>query len=127
MEPRLPSDVQVAQMETSRAQRLHQTLTAYYTLHCPENLSNVEALVARVVGGPASSVGGVVVGGVLWTEAELYEKVEAKYGVPVTVASGSETTTVIEVTVNSDHDAEEKRLTVDPGRRGVHVRQPPGA
>lgn len=40
----------------------------------------METLVARVVGGPPSSVGGMVLGGVLWSEEELYAKVAAKYG-----------------------------------------------
>ena len=43
----------------------------------------MDDLVARVVGGPPSNVGGVVVGGVLWTETELFAKLEAKYQAPV--------------------------------------------
>ena len=58
-------------------------LESYYKREAPENLDNLEAIVARVYGGPASNVGGMVIGGVWWTEKELFEKLEAKYGVPV--------------------------------------------
>lgn len=74
-------------MHSQRAEELRATLTAYYTTHAPEEVDKVENLVARVVGGPPSEVGGMVLGGVLWTEEELYAKVEAKYGVAVTVAA----------------------------------------
>ena len=40
----------------------------------------MDDLVARVVGGPPTSVSGVSVGGSLWTMEELCAKVEAKYG-----------------------------------------------
>ena len=75
-------------LHTPRAESLRRTLTAYYTTHGPENLPNVEALVGRVVGGPPSEVGGMVVGGVLWSEEELFEKIEAKYGVKVQIRRG---------------------------------------
>ncbi len=67
-------------MQTREAIQLRQTLTAYYEQNAPDNLDNVEALVARVVGGPPSAVGGLGVGGVLWTKRELFDKIEAKYG-----------------------------------------------
>eukprot|EP01051_Picozoa_sp_SAG22_P015674 SAG22_NODE_2083_length_3036_cov_7.310861_4_plen_102_part_00 len=70
-------------MTTARAERLRATLTAYYATHNTEEISKVEALVARVVGGPPGEVGGMVIGGVLWSEDELFEKVEAKYGAKV--------------------------------------------
>lgn len=74
---------QLAAISSERAQRLTRTLTDYYSAHGPENLENVAALVARVVGGPPSLVGGMMVGGILWTEEELFAKIEAKYGVKV--------------------------------------------
>ena len=44
----------------------------------------VDNLVARVVGGPPSMVGGVVLGGVLWAQEDvLFGKLEAKYGAAV--------------------------------------------
>ena len=59
-------------------------------LHLPlsrsraSSLVQVEDLVARVVGGaPTVTEGGVTVGGVLWTEMELFGKLEAKYGARV--------------------------------------------
>jgi hypothetical protein len=71
---------QRAAMESAEAQVLRTALCAFYTTHAPENLANVEDLVARVVGGPPTSVSGVSVGGSLWTADELCAKVEAKYG-----------------------------------------------
>jgi hypothetical protein len=82
------------EMQSERAYHLRATLTSYYATHAPAELDErhaddrtrivkVENLVARVVGGPPSNVGGLVLGGVLWTEAELYAKVAAKYGVAV--------------------------------------------
>mmetsp|Transcript_19823 Transcript_19823/g.29134 ORF Transcript_19823/g.29134 Transcript_19823/m.29134 type:complete len:80 (+) Transcript_19823:2-241(+) len=73
------SDLDVV-IASERAQLLRSALTAYYTAHAPDNLDNVEALVSRVVGGPPSLVGGMILGGILWTEAELFAKIEAKYG-----------------------------------------------
>lgn len=72
-------------MASDRAQRILRTLTAYYTEHCPDRLDGVQAMVERVVGGPPSDIGGMVVGGVLWTEEELYAKIQAKYGKPVNI------------------------------------------
>ena len=71
---------QRAAMESAEAQVLRTALCAFYTTHAPENLANVDDLVARVVGGPPTSVSGVSVGGSLWTMEELCAKVEAKYG-----------------------------------------------
>lgn len=74
-------------MTSSRAVALQCTLTAFYQAHAPEETASdpakVEHLVARVVGGPRCEVGGMVVGGVLWSEAELFVKLEAKYGAKV--------------------------------------------
>ena len=70
-------------MRTERAQQLRQVLRDYYTKHAPDNVDKADELVARVVGGPPTSVGGTVVGGILWTEEELFEKLEAKYGAKV--------------------------------------------
>ena len=71
---------QRAAMESAEAQVLRTALCAFYATHAPENLANVDDLVARVVGGPPTSVSGVSVGGSLWTVDELCAKVEAKYG-----------------------------------------------
>ena len=71
---------QQAAMESAEAQVLRTALCAFYATHAPENLANVDDLVARVVGGPPTSVSGVSVGGSLWTVDELCAKVEAKYG-----------------------------------------------
>mmetsp|Transcript_45087 Transcript_45087/g.75228 ORF Transcript_45087/g.75228 Transcript_45087/m.75228 type:complete len:91 (+) Transcript_45087:131-403(+) len=70
-------------VDSQRTAALTRTLTAFYTAHGPENLGNVAVLVARVVGGAPSLVGGNMVGGILWTEEELFSKIEAKYGVKV--------------------------------------------
>jgi len=71
-------------MQGGRAMMLRLVLLAYYAANAPEDAYKVESLVARVVGGPPTTVeGGVVVGGVLWSEAELFAKLEAKYGVQV--------------------------------------------
>ncbi len=78
---------QLAALSSERAQRLTHTLTAYYTAHGPENLGNIPALVARVVGGPHSTVGGMVVGGKWWSEEELFAKMEAKYGAKVELSA----------------------------------------
>ena len=48
--------------------KLMEVLKVYYTKVAPENLDNLEAIVARVYGGPASSVGGMAIGGIWWTE-----------------------------------------------------------
>ena len=64
---------------------LRQTLGVYYKQHAPEEIGKVENLVARVVGGPPSEVGGMVVGGVLWEEEELFGKIESRYGAKVEV------------------------------------------
>jgi hypothetical protein len=73
-----------AVMQSGRAILLRQILTAYFTKHAPDSVHKVENLVARVVGGPPSALGGVgVVGGVLWDEVELFAKLEAKYGARV--------------------------------------------
>ena len=76
-----------AAMTSSRAVALRCTLTAFYQAHAPEETASdpakVEHLVARVVGGPRCEIGGMVVGGVLWSEAELFVKLEAKYGAKV--------------------------------------------
>ena len=71
---------QRAAMESAEAQRLRTALCAFYTTHAPDNIANVEEVVARVVGGPPTSVSGVSVGGSLWTVEELCAKLEAKYG-----------------------------------------------
>ena len=65
---------------TQHLQLLNAAFCAFYTTHAPDNIANVEELVARVVGGPPTSVSGVSVGGSLWTEEELCAKLEAKYG-----------------------------------------------
>lgn len=70
-------------LQSGRAHLLRSVLTQYYKKHAPEALEKIEGVIARVVGGPPSSVGGVFVGGVLWTEKALFEKLEAKYGAPV--------------------------------------------
>lgn len=61
-------------MESAEAQVLRTALCAFYAAHAPDGIANVEDLVARVVGGPPTSVGGVSVGGVLWSVEELGEK-----------------------------------------------------
>ena len=55
-----PRHGQAAAMQSDEAKALRCTLTSYYARHAPDNLANVEGLVARVVGGPPSEVG------VLW-------------------------------------------------------------
>ena len=72
-------------MQSGRAQLLRHVLTNFYRKHAPADQGKVDDLVARVVGGPPSNVGGAVVGGILWSEAELFEKLEAKYGAKVEV------------------------------------------
>ena len=70
-----------AAMQRGRARLLRHILLCYFQRHAPEGVHKVEALVARVVGGPPTEVEGVgVVGGALWSEAELFTKLEAKYG-----------------------------------------------
>ena len=68
----------------TKTKLLTQTLTTFYTKYAPNELINdstkVENLVLRVLGGKASKLaGGMVVGGILWTEEELYSKLEEKY------------------------------------------------
>lgn len=73
-----------AAMQSGRACRLRRVLTAYFAKHAPDSAHKVENLVARVVGGPPCALDGIgVVGGVLWDEAELFGKLEAKYGARV--------------------------------------------
>ena len=74
---------QAAAMRSGRAMLLRHLLQCYFRANAPEALPKVENLVARVVGGAPSVVEGVGVGGVLWTEAELFRKLEAKYGAKV--------------------------------------------
>ena len=71
------------EMRSGRACLLRHILLAYFRAHAPEGVHKVENLVARVVGGPPSEVNGMVVGGVLWDEATLFGKLEAKYGARV--------------------------------------------
>lgn len=68
-------------MNSADAQRLRATLTEFYNMYAPDGIHKVEDLVARVVGGPPCEIGGVTVGGILWSEPELFAKLEAKYGV----------------------------------------------
>jgi hypothetical protein len=96
------STVEAAQqqaMQSARARTLRSTLTAYYLNHIPADeyggtagvASKVDNLVARVVGGPPSAVGGVMLGGVLWADENiLYSKLEAKYGKKVLVLQGED-------------------------------------
>ena len=73
-----------AAMSGGRARLLRAILTSYFAKHAPEGVHKVESLVARVVGGPPTPVEGVgMVGGVLWSEPELFAKLEAKYGARV--------------------------------------------
>ena len=73
-----------AVMRSGRACVLRHILLSYFRKHAPGGVSRVETLVARVVGGAPSAVPGVgVVGGVFWTESELFAKLEAKYGAKV--------------------------------------------
>uniref|UniRef100_A0A7S3EVY2 Uncharacterized protein n=1 Tax=Haptolina ericina TaxID=156174 RepID=A0A7S3EVY2_9EUKA len=74
---------QLKAIHSGRATLLRQILLAYFRRHFTAGLPKVEDLVARVVGGPPTFVEGVVVGGVLWTEQELFAKLEAKYGAKV--------------------------------------------
>jgi hypothetical protein len=74
---------QESAMNSPAAHEIRSQLTAYYSIHAPANLENIDALVARVVGGPPSEVGGMMLGGVLWEKWELYAKIESKYGHPV--------------------------------------------
>ena len=68
-------------MQSGRAKLLRSILQTYFRRHAPEGVHKVEELVARVVGGPPTAIEtGAMVGGVLWTEAELFEKLESKYG-----------------------------------------------
>ena len=63
---------------------LRRILTDYFAEHAPDGSHEVENLVARVVSGPPTALDGVgVVGGVLWDEAELFSRLEAKYGAKV--------------------------------------------
>ena len=70
-------------MESPNAVQIRAKLLAFYQEHAPEELAQdlhkVDNLLARVVGGPPTNVGGMMVGGVLWTEAELFEKLVSKY------------------------------------------------
>jgi hypothetical protein len=70
-------------MESPNAVQIRAKLLAFYQEHAPEELAQdlhkVDNLLARVVGGPPTNVGGMMVGGVLWTEAELFEKLVTKY------------------------------------------------
>jgi hypothetical protein len=73
-----------AAMRSGRAQLLRHILHGYYSEHAPDGLHKVEDLVARVVGGPPTVAGdGSVVGGCLWTEHELFARLEEKYGAKV--------------------------------------------
>ena len=72
-----------AAMESGRARLLRHILSCYFRKHAPDSIHKVEALVARVVGGAPTVTQGVTVGGVLWTEMELFGKLEAKYGAKV--------------------------------------------
>ena len=80
------TEAQRAAMASTRAETLRRALATYFAkvldlLATPEErCEKVENLVARVVGGPPSCVGGMVLGGVLWSEAELFVKLAAKYG-----------------------------------------------
>jgi hypothetical protein len=67
-------------MASPSAEALRRKLQTFYAKYAPDEAAKVENLVARVVGGPPSEVGGMLVGGVLWSEDELFEKLEAKYG-----------------------------------------------
>jgi len=69
-------------MHTSRAESLRQSLQSHYSHYAPTETSKIETLISRVVGGPPSSVAGLTLGGVLWTEHELFSKIEAKYETP---------------------------------------------
>jgi hypothetical protein len=83
-------------MQSERATILRATLTQYYALHAPDEIGKVENLVARVVGGPPSDVGGVVLGGILWAqEEELFGKLKAKYGAEVAPVLSSEVVPVL--------------------------------
>jgi len=73
-----------AAMSSADAQRLRSILTEFYSTNAPDGIHKVEDLVARLVGGPPCEVGGVTVGGILWTEPELFAKLESKYGVKPT-------------------------------------------
>ncbi|EOD30059.1 hypothetical protein EMIHUDRAFT_462926 [Emiliania huxleyi CCMP1516] len=71
-------------MQSGRAMLLRRILADYFAEHAPDGSHKVENLVARVVGGPPTALDGVgVVGGVLWDEAELFSRLEAKYGAKV--------------------------------------------
>ena len=73
-------------MQSGRAMMLRLVLLSYYAKVAPEKADNVESLVARVVGGPPTMVeGGTAVGGVLWTEAQLFAKLEENYGQQVSL------------------------------------------
>ena len=74
---------QLSAMQSTRANSLRVTLAQYYSKHAPDEVAKVEGLVARVVGGPPTEVGGMVLGGVMWSEEELFDKIEAKYGAHV--------------------------------------------
>ena len=77
---------QLSALHSKRAITLRLTLTQYYSKHAPEEVAKVENLVARVVGGPPTEVGGgMVLGGIMWSEEELSEKIEAKYGAKVEI------------------------------------------
>jgi hypothetical protein len=78
-------------MASPRADALRRALTDFYAAVAPhEGAAKVEYLVARVVGGPPSSVSGMVVGGVMWSEAELFEKLAVKYGASPSLPAGDE-------------------------------------
>jgi len=77
------TEAQRAAMASTRAETLRRALATFFAkvaLTPQERSEKVENLVARVVGGPPSCVGGMVLGGVLWSEAELFVKLSAKYG-----------------------------------------------
>ena len=91
---------QPAQGKADREEVLRKTLTTFYGTYAPEEVGKVNNLVQRVVGGPPSEVGGIVVGGVLWTEEELFAKLEDKYGGKV-ICSSTDTSTSISTNTGS--------------------------
>jgi len=64
----------------SRESLLRAALIEFYITYAPDEVGKVGNLVQRVIGGPPTEVGGITVGGILWTEEELFGKLEDKYG-----------------------------------------------
>ena len=91
-------------MQSVRADLLRKALLAFYTKQAPAEVEKVENIVARVVGGPPSSIGGMVVGGVLWDEEELFAKLEAKYGGKVVLGVAGDGVAVVEEVVDDKPD-----------------------